>query len=434
MKSDIQAKTGANEKEWKDWKWQHRNMLRSASQIRRFFPNFPEEDIKIIAQYESRFRFGITPYLVNLIEVDEKVNPRTGDPIYQQFFPDPGRLIAQSKDAYDADFMNWEMDEEIINPQIHHKYTDRVAHRTSNCLSYCNYCFEVHRTMDKEDTKKKNINGAQSHWQGFLDYVKAHNELREVLFTGGEPLVMPNETLEERLHAVREIPHIRSIRFNTRVLTHNPFRVDDQLVELMKKYGVTEMGVHITHPREITPEFKEAVNRFDQHQYDVLMLAQIPLLRGINDNREILEELLVRLYSECHIKPYYFLHDMPWTLGTNTFRTTVKKGVDLIKPMKRHVSNVAMPEYIIVHHEGKHTVPLEYNDFWLDENSIKDVQVNYFGKTRPLSDFAKQRTGNYYLFHGTPEFIYAEMDNHPVIAFKNWKGRWETYLDGKSLS
>ena len=379
---------------WKDWKWQQQNSLRSSREVRKFYPNFPEGEVEKLSGLEKEYRFGLTPYLISLIGTDENGNPKRDDPLYRQFFPESDVFRQESADSYNRIDSNWELEEDFPIPILQHKYPNKVLFRmTNSCLGYCNYCFEVARVSDKESKKPTTNNGL---WQDSLKYIREHPEIEEVIVSGGEPLIVNNETLEERLKSIREIPSVKSIRIHTRALSFNPYRFDEGLVETTKRNRVTEFGIHIAHPNEITDDFKEALKQFDEHGYGgVLKMAQIPLIKGVNDNPEVLHDLFMKLYADCRVKPYYLLHDMPWTPGAAEYRTSVRKGVELMNTMKRRIPNVAMPEYIIVHHTGKRTVPLEPN--------------------------------------GTPEFQYTQNeDGYPIVKFKNWKGNWETYLDGKA--
>jgi lysine 2,3-aminomutase len=382
----------ASEREWKNWEWQQRNRLNSAKDIKKYFPNFPVGEIKEIEKHEKRFRWGITPYTLSLMKKDSKGNPEPIDPIVKQTFPIRGFRSDCSPDSYDGNTPNWELPEDMVTPILQHKYTEKVLFRfPDSCLGYCGFCFEVERVEDK-NKKKQKTNGL---WEKSLDYIRKNPQIREVILSGGEPLLLRNEILENRLKDISSIPHVRATRLHTRALTFNPFRFDEELIEIIKKYSVNELGLHITHPNELSDTVEETLDKFDQRGYgSILKNAQIPLLKGINDNEETLKELFLKMYADFRISPYYLLHGIPWSPSSNQYRTSVKKGVELINRMKRQIPNVAMPEYIIVHHTGKHTVPLEPD--------------------------------------GTPEFQYTQNEQgYPIIRFKNWKDNWETYLDGK---
>jgi len=378
---------------WEDWKWQQKNSLRSASDVRKYFPNFPEDELAQIAEYDKSRRWGITPYTLSLMEKDELGNPNPNDPIVKQTFPIRGFRIDYSPESYDgSENVNWELPEELPNPMIQHKYGNKAILRSPNfCLGYCGFCFEVERIEDKKSTKRterKNL------WEDTLQYIRDNPEIQEVIFSGGDPLLVSNRNLERRLIDVCEISSVRAIRFHSRALSFNPFRFDDDLINIFRTYSVDCLGIHICHPNELSEDAIDTLERFNERRYGGLIkIGQIPLLKGINDDREVLKELFMGMY-ESGIKPYYLFHALPWSPASDQYRTSVRRGVELINGLKRDISNVAMPEYVIVHHKGKHTIPLEIN--------------------------------------GTPEFQYTQNDQgHPIVRFKNWRGNWETYLDSR---
>lgn len=383
----------ANEWKRKDWEWQQKNSLRRATDIPLFFPNFPQGEIVQIGEYEKLRRWGITPYTLSLMQKDNNGNPSPEDPLVRQTFPVRGFRLDNSPDSYRAmNIPNWELPKDMITPILQHKYTNKVILRAPNaCLAYCGFCFEVERVEDRNSVK---LGVTDILWKQSLDYIRNRQEIVEVILSGGDPLLSANNALESRLADIRSITHVRALRIHTRALSFNPFRFDGELVDILNRQRVTELGLHLCHPNELTNEAKEALELFDKRGYgSILKMGQTPLLKGVNDNSDVLRELFMKMYADFKIKPYYLLHDMPSSPAAAQYRTSVRRGVELINTLKRHIPNVAVPEYVIVHCEGKHTVPLEIN--------------------------------------GTSEFQYTQNgEGHPVIKFKNWKGSWETYLDG----
>ncbi len=370
--------------DWSNWKWQQKNAVTESKDLPKLFPNISPKLISKIKLVEHLLKFRITPYLASLVELDEKGNPIETDPVWKQIMPNVNLFEGTSSEMIKKFDDNWELSGEMITPMLHHKYKNRVVLRIqNNCLSYCMFCFEAKRTLDFTP----NVPSFSSKlFSKSLDYIKNNNEIQEVILSGGEPLFMSNSNLEKILIGLREIKHIKVIRLHTRVLTHNPFRFDEELIKILDKYDVTCLNVHFTHPKEVTKEVKDAMLRLDNATTRTIVLAHIPLLKGINDNSDILLSLCMKLY-ELKIIPYYLLHAMPNTLGAKVFRTSVKKGVEIIREIKRHYSNPAIPEYIIVHKSSKHTVPVE--------------------------------------LEGTSEFQYKE----GYIKFRNYKGKWCKYIE-----
>jgi len=380
--------------QWEDWRWQQQNAIRSSEQLEKVFPNIPEKQLLLAKEWERRgFRFQLTPYMQAIAEKDNEGNPLLTDPIWRQFFPAFDELLTEQEqqaiDEYSPERENWEIAEEMLTPIAHHKYDNRAILYTADvCLGYCNYCLRSLQSKAKEET-----HGGKAYWQQTMEVIRNHPEIEEVILSGGDPLVYDNATIEKMLKDIREIPSVKAIRVHTRAFTHNPYRIDEEFGELLKKYAVTEVAIHTTHPNELTKDFQESIDRIRESKARTLLLAQIPLVKGVNDDAELLHRFFMELYASG-VKPYYFLHNMPNIPVAASQRTSVKRGLELMNQLGRKISHPAMPEYIIVHRTGKRTVPIEPE--------------------------------------GTPEFRYeTDQDGHPIIRFKNWKGNWETYIDGK---
>jgi lysine 2,3-aminomutase len=205
--------------------------------------------------------------------------------------------------------------------------------------------------------------------------------------------VYDTRTIEGMLRDIRAIPTVRAIRVHSRAFSHNPFRIDEELCDVLRRYEVTEVAVHIVHPAELTPELLAAADRIRDKGGRAILLAQIPLIKGVNDDAELLRRFFFDLYV-AGIKPYYFLHNMPNIPAASSQRTSIRRGVAIMTAIGRRLSHPALPEYIIVHRTGKRTVPLE--------------------------------------MEGTSEFRYEEDESgHPIVRFKSWRGTWEKYLDAR---
>lgn len=282
-----------NAEKWLDYKWQLANSVRTTAQILDFYPAISQNKLEAITRYESQYRFQLTPYLLKCLDLDAEASSQ--NPLAGLFFPSPENLLAEGAAAYSPEMMNWEMPEEFVvegSFAFQWKYSDRILYRATGCMSICSYCFEAHRVIDKQTPKQPR----KTDWELGMDFIKAHPEIREFVFSGGDPLLAPDDLLERRLADLRSIAHIETIRFNSAVLMHCPMRITDELVKIFKRYEVTELGVHVVHPHQITPEFSDAIRKLDECGYGSLVkLAQIPLLRGVNDSTEVLHELLCKL-------------------------------------------------------------------------------------------------------------------------------------------
>lgn len=380
----LQCALAAPDEQWVDWHWQQTHAVRDTESLARVFPGLDSTIRARIDANSRRVRFQLTPYMLSLIRQESAGTPDLRDPVWKLYVPtyDPpdehepvASLLAD----------NWELPEDMINPILQHKYDNRVNFRIQNrCLAYCAYCFEAKRVLDR-DSKVRGFR--DDLFLASLDYIRRNEGVREVVISGGEPLTLSNERLDAVLSAIRSIPQVLSVRIQTRAFTQNPFRVDEQFVQLLLKHDVTAIGVHVTHPAELSTEFQRALERLSRAGSRTLLLAQIPLLKNVNDSEQLLEQLFMELYA-MKVKPYYLLHAMPETLGEDRFRTSVLRGVDIMTRLKRRISNPALPEYVIVHAKGKHTVPLEPQ--------------------------------------GTPEFQYLPDGR---VRFRNWRGEWCEYRD-----
>lgn len=385
------------EKEWKDWKWQQRNAVRDIRQISGYFTQVDRAFFDDLYEKSKGLKFQVTPYMLSQIPRDISLDELQKNPWFLQFFP-LGEVYRKGPDAYDGT-ENWDMPDEFPTSNLQHKYPNRALIRFRNCLAYCNFCCKALGTLEKEPKPEKKIRWGD--WEKSLEYLASHPEIEEVILSGGEPLLLSDSKLEEVLRGVSGIPDsegkpkIRFKRIHTRVATQNPYRVTGDLVRVLRDYRVNVVAFGVTHPSEITPEFKEAVYKIRESagRYTPILAAHTPLLGNINANAETLWELFGQLY-ELNIKPYYLLHTFPHTPFANQQRVSVRDGVRLMKQLKRHKSNIVLPEYVVAHYKRKVTVPLEID--------------------------------------GTPEFQYTkDQSGNPVVRFLNWKGEWAGYPDVK---
>lgn len=384
--------SGVAERDWSGWLWQQQNAVRTPVMLKKVLEAQQVSDkslrdvMKDVEVWVGRgLRFQATPHVLSLIDWEDDL---FRDPVFRQVLPCFGDY-ADTADEYSPGAENWEEVGEMISPIAQHKYDNRVNIYLSDCcLGYCNYCF---RSLVSNASSEKH--GGNIHWRKTIEEIARRPQVEEVILSGGDPLVYDNSTLEKMLKDLRLLKNVTAIRIHTRAWTHNPFRIDDDFCRLLKKYEVTVLGVHVIHPREITVEFKAAVERIRASGAKAMLLADIPLIKGINDSEQVLRDVFMRLYL-AGVKPYYLSHNMPNIPFAGEQRTSVRKGVELMNKLKRRISNGAMPEYIITGRSGKKTVPA--------------------------------------CPEGTPDFIYARCkDGRPIIRFRNWKGEWVEYQDGE---
>lgn len=353
--------------QWTDWKWQQRNAVRSARQLQEHFPECDQQLLDRVDQHTKTFRFQATPYFLQLIDTDPATgNPVHDDPLWRQVVPPE---VTSSRDAfdYDGETENWELDSEMVTPITQRKYDNRVIVRYANvCHAYCQFCYEALRTLDKDSTK---VAFDLGHWAATLDFLRANPEIEEVILSGGEPLMHSDDQLDKLMADIRTARPDIIVRIHTRALTFNPFRIGHDLAGILKRHQVICVGLHITCSRELTPDFDAALR---QLQTAVpIVFANVPLLAGVNDDLDSLRALCMGLYRRG-VHAGYLYHFMPHSPGSASFRVPIRRGVELIQALRRHISNPAVPEYVLPHATGKYTVPLYLSPEELPRHVIGD--------------------------------------------------------------
>ena len=314
------------------WQQSLQDAVTSVEQLADYF----DFDPRPLTAVEAKYPLRITPYYLGLME-------QVGDPIWKQSVPDLHEL---SDDGL-VDPLGEEDFAPV--PAIIHRYPDRVIFYVSgSCASYCRFC-----------TRKRKV-GCPEMAPSFrelregIEYIAENPQIREVIFSGGDPLILPDSVLEDLLARVHAISHVEIIRIGTRVPATLPERITDRLCTLLKKFQPLYLNTHFNHPRELTPQATEACARLVDS--GIVLGNQTVLLRGVNDQAEIISELF-RGLLKMRVRPYY-LHQMDLTRGTGHFRTSVKTGLKIIHSLRGPVSGLASPHYIIDLPGGKGKVPL----------------------------------------------------------------------------
>jgi len=301
-----------------------------------------EASIQALAEVASRYAISITPTVAALIDPD---NP--DDPIARQYLPSAAELIRLPE----------ERDDPIGDgphspvPGVVHRYPDRVLLKAVHvCPVYCRFCFRREMvgpsgegTMSGEDSSRA------------VAYIASHPEIWEVIVTGGDPLILSPRRLGALMTALGEIEHVKVIRFHSRVPVTDPARVTDALLEALRASGKTVyVALHANHPRELTSEAHAAVDRLIAS--GVTMVSQSVLLRGINDDPDVLAALM-RGFVEMRVKPYY-LHHPDLAPGTGHFRLSIEEGRAIVSALRSKVSGLCMPHYMLDIPDGHGKVPL----------------------------------------------------------------------------
>jgi len=292
-----------------------------------------EEIKKVIKKYPMR----INPYFLSLIKEKD-------DAIWKQCIPD----IKEIDDSFGLeDPLAEERDSPV--PGITHRYPDRALFLVSNqCAMYCRFCTRKRKVGDpfKRITKEQISKG--------IEYLKAHEEVRDVILSGGDPLMLSDSYLEWILKEIRAIPHIEIIRIGTRVPCALPQRITPELCDILKKYHPLYMNIHFNHPSEITPYSEKACGMLASA--GIPLGSQTVLLKGINDNPETMKKLMQELVR-IRVKPYY-IYQADVVKGANHFRTKVKKGVEIIDKIRGHTSGLCVPHFVIDAPNGGGKIPI----------------------------------------------------------------------------
>jgi len=318
--------------------------------------NLNELELKEICR---RYPARIPKYYLSLIK--EK-----GDAVYKQCIP----VIEEIKDK--CGFEDPLKEEEgVLNGKvpigITHRYPDRVLFLVSNqCAMYCRFCTRKRKVGDPLKQKK------WSEIEEGIEYIKNHKEIRDVILSGGDPLMLVDEILERIIKRIREIPHIDIIRIGTRMPCTLPKRITPELCNMLKKYHPIYVNTHFNSPDEITPESSKAC--------EMLVDAGIPvgcqtvLMKGVNDSVEVMKKLMQKLIK-IRVKPYY-IYQTDLVLGTNHFRTKVEKGLEIIKGIRGHTSGLCVPHFVIDAPGGGGKIPL-LPEYIKEINKNKIIMKNY---------------------------------------------------------
>lgn len=292
----------------------------------------PQEVTQVVQRYPMR----ITPYYLGLIE-------EAGDAIWRQCVPDPIELQddTQTEDP---------LDEELLSPVpgLIHRYPDRVVWLVSSaCAVYCRFCMRKRRVGCTVATGGTDC-------QAIFSYIAAHPEIRDVILSGGDPLLLEDDLLEGILTGLRQIPHVEIIRIGTRAPVTLPERITTGLCRMLKKFHPLYVNTHFNHPKEITTSSAQACARLADS--GIPLGNQTVLLKGINDDPQVMKRLM-QLLLKIRVKPYY-LHQMDLIKGTRHFRTSVERGLQIMECLRGFTSGLASPYYAIDLEGGKGKVPL----------------------------------------------------------------------------
>lgn len=308
----------------------------------------------VAQQLDEFFQARINPYYLSLIR-------EPGDPIWLQCVPD--KIELEDLDGVEDPLHE---DEMSPVPNITHRYPDRCLFLvTSQCGMYCRFCTRKRKVGDSEKISMKQLESA-------FNYIEEHKEIRDVILSGGDPLMLTDYLLERILKRLREIPHVEIIRLGTKMPCVLPQRITPKLCEMIKKYHPIYVNTHFNHPWEITEESTKACSMLVDAGCPVN--NQAVLMKGVNDDPDVMKELMQKLLK-IRVRPYYlFMADE--TKGATHFRTSVDKGLEIIDKLRGHTSGMAIPHFVIDAPGGGGKIPL-LPKYVLHQDEEKIILRNY---------------------------------------------------------
>ncbi|MBO4875799.1 MAG: lysine 2,3-aminomutase [Bacteroidales bacterium] len=345
--------------EWNDWKWQVRNRIETLEQLKQYVKLTSEEE-EGVAKSLKTLRMAITPYYLSLINPDDP-----NDPVRKQAIPTAAELHQSAADLLDP----LHEDEDSPVPGLTHRYPDRVLFLiTDMCSMYCRHCTR-RRFAGQHDCQSPS-----ERIQAAIDYVARTPQVRDVLLSGGDALMVDDAMLESIIKRLRAIPHVEIIRIGSRTPVVCPQRITDNLCEMLKKYHPIWLNTHFNHPNEVTEESAAACARLANA--GVPLGNQSVLLRGINDNVDIMKKLVHKLVM-MRVRPYY-IYQCDLSMGLEHFRTPVSKGIEIIEGLRGHTSGYAVPTFVVDAPGGGGKIPVMPN-YLISESPTKVILRNYEG-------------------------------------------------------
>ncbi len=350
-----------SDKDWNDWRWQLKHRITTAEQLQRLMPSLTPEEFAGTKLANHKLALAITPYFFNLIDpADENC------PIRLQVVPRVGETHTAP----------WEMsdpcgeDSHSPVPGLVHRYPDRVLFLvTDRCAAYCRYCtrsrlvsnatgYDFHPEFDKQ-----------------IAYIAGHPEVRDVLLSGGDPLLLSDEKLEFLLTRLRAIPHVEFLRIGTRIPNFQPQRITPELCAMLRQFHPLFVSVHTNHPRELTTESRAALARLADA--GIPLGNQSVLLKNVNDDATVMKALMQKLLI-CRVKPYY-LYQCDLIAGSAHLRASVARGLEIMEQLRGHTTGYGVPTYVIDAPGGGGKVPLN-PEYVLCRNAGRVLIRNYEGK------------------------------------------------------
>ena len=345
---------------WNDHRWQLRNRVDSLVDLEQRL-NLSDVERAGVLLAGTKLAMSITPHFFNLIDRDDP-----DCPIRRQVIPRLEEGWTAPEEMADP----CGEDSHMPVPGLVHRYPDRVLFLvTDRCASYCRYC-----------TRSRVVSGVgeqhlETQWEPAFRYLEKHTEVRDVLLSGGDPLLFSDDRLDKILTRLRSIPHIQFVRIGSRIPIFLPQRITTELCAMLKKHHPLFLSIHTNHPRELTTEVRDALGRLADA--GIPLGNQSVLLRGVNDSVEIQKALVQKLLM-CRVRPYY-LYQCDLITGSSHLRTAVAEGVSIIEGLRGHTTGYAIPQFVIDGPGGGGKIPINPN-YVVDSSAGRVTLRNFEGK------------------------------------------------------
>jgi len=347
--------------QWNDWRWQLKHRITTLEQLERLMPTLTPEERAGTLLANSKLAMSIPPYFFNLVDPADELCP-----IRRQVIP----RLEETASA------PWEMsdpcgeDSHSPVPGLVHRYPDRVLFLvTDRCAAYCRYCTRSRLVS--------NATGYDFHpeFDRQIDYIAKTPAVRDVLLSGGDPLLFSDEKLEYLLTRLRAIPHVEFIRIGTRIPIFLPQRITSELCDMLKQFHPLFISIHSNHPRELTTEVREALGRLADA--GIPLGNQSVLLRHVNDDLTVMKAQVQKLLM-CRVRPYY-IYQCDLISGSAHLRASVREGLQIMEGLRGHTTGYAVPQYVIDAPGGGGKVPVS-PEYVLSHNADRVVIRNFEGK------------------------------------------------------
>lgn len=354
--------SGITSSHWYDWKWQLKHCIRDLDTFQRLLGiELPENIHEDFKKTVKKFPMSITPYYLSLIDTDNFIN----DPVFKQSFPSPLELVITRAEMSDP--LHEDKDSPV--PGITHRYPDRVLFLVSNmCSMYCRHCTRKRQVGDIDSIPNK------EQIKMGIEYIRNTPRVRDVLLSGGDPFLLSDDKLDWILSELRDIEHVEIIRIGTRTPVVLPYRITDDLVEILKKYHPLWINTHFNHPRELTASSRKALAKLADA--GIPLGNQSVLLAGVNDCPRIMRSLVHKL-AYNRVRPYY-IYQCDLSEGLAHFRTPIGKGIEIIESLIGHTSGFCVPTYVIDAPGGGGKIPIMPH-YLISWSTNKVILRNYEG-------------------------------------------------------